>query len=103
MKVCRKETKKEVINTSYEICDKYCCKTLEEWLTIESNYRHALSWDKKEDRFKITVKDSASSYDSYDDGDTSSVKLDLIYCPFCGEKLQEPKKVAKKKRPWGKK
>lgn len=99
MKICKVESKREVIDTKYEVCNKYCCETLEKWLTIESNYRHALSWHKETGRFKILVKESDDDHYGYRDDDSyKSVKLDLIYCPFCGEKLQEPEPEKKQKK-----
>lgn len=88
MKICKVETKSEVIDVKYEVCDEYCCKKMEKWLEIAKYHdRETLLYDTDTGRYEIRVK-AASDYDSRG---SSPEDEDLNFCPFCGSMLQEPK------------
>ena len=110
MKICKVETKKEVVDVGYEVCgNEYCCEKMKEWLHIGSGYgRNNLNYKTGTGRFGICVRESDNHYGDYGD-DSEAAYEDLDFCPFCGMRLQasQPKvmgvTVPKKKKRWGKK
>ena len=98
MKICRVETKREVVDTGYEVCgNEYCCEKMKQWLKIDTRSRHHLRYDIDKCRFEIEVREDAGSYSchSNDDSDRAAYE-DLDFCPFCGTRLQatQPKTMA---------
>ena len=103
MKICKVEKKREVVDTSYEVCNEYCCDTMKQWLNINRySNRHTMWYDTETERFTLEVRTAYDGYSTYDDTETS-VKRDMIYCPFCGTRLQETIIEEPKKKSWRKK
>jgi len=93
MKICKRETKREVIDESYEVCDgDYCCEKMKKHLAINT-YSEGIHFDTHGGRFKLVARIVYESFDSY-----GCIFEDMDYCPFCGEKLQEPVIIKKKKK-----
>jgi hypothetical protein len=83
MEVCKIVTKKELIEEDYEVCGDYCCQKMKEHLKIRG-YDYGACYNITTKRFRILAKIITSDYSDnykYDD---------MNYCPFCGEKLQDP-------------
>lgn len=101
MKICRVEEKREVVDVKYEVCDEYCCNKMKEWLNIASYpSRNIMLYNTKTGRYTFEVREASGDYSC---GSDSSVYEEMIYCPFCGTKLQEPKPIVKAKKSWRKK
>jgi hypothetical protein len=80
---------KEIMNTevTYEV-DKYCCKEMENALTIKErnpgNYGNAIiKWKNT----KLVMDIHKEGYGSSGDYIKEETIYKLKYCPFCGEKL----------------
>lgn len=99
MKICKVETKREVVDTDYEVCgNEYCCEKMKQWLKIGTRSRYHLRYDIDKCRFEIEVREDAGSYSYHEDGSDRAAYEDLNFCPFCGMRLQarQPKIIAVK-------
>lgn len=63
MKICKVETKREVVDTDYEVCgDNYCCEKMRKWLRIGCHSRNNLRCSIDTGRFDIIHNDTPAPY-----------------------------------------
>lgn len=105
MKICKVEKQRMETDVTYEVCNnEWCCKMMKKWLRIDKyNDRRSLLYNTDTGRFELRVRESTDY--SFNNENTTPLNEDLLYCPFCGTKLQEPmpkkpKTVKRKKKKW---
>lgn len=83
MKVCKIEKERTVVDTTHKICGNYCCAKMKELLRIKDFNAEGICYNTRDNKFVASLELYQGEYDDY------VRSVEIHYCPFCGENLNE--------------
>ena len=81
MKICKVESKSEVVKINFEVCgNDYCCEKMKQWLNIGTHSdRNSLMYNTGTGRFMLQVREE-DGYSHDEAGRSAEEEMD--FCPF---------------------